>query len=141
MNMRTLLPVAAAFGVSILLVGCSSAPKSVKTTARRSLPAPAIVRGIPPEPIHDPVADLIAESQRHFAAGERELALGHLEQAKTSFDLAIDVLLKSPYGARTEARIRQHFDRLVERISAHEITALAQGRRLRGEEDGARVDR
>ena len=54
-------------------------------------------------------------------------SLGHLEQAKTSFDLAIDLLLKSPYGARTEARIRQHFDRLVERISAHEITALAQG--------------
>jgi membrane-bound lytic murein transglycosylase D len=126
MSMRTLLPGAAAIGVSIL-VGCSSAPKSVKTTARRPLPVPVIVRGIPPEPIHDPVTDLIAESQRHFVAGERELALGHLEQAKTSFDLAIDLLLKSPYGARTEARIRQHFDRLVERISAHEITALAKG--------------
>jgi membrane-bound lytic murein transglycosylase D len=126
MSYRTSLPVAAAFGVSILLVGCSSAPKSVKTTARPQ-PTPAIVRGIPPQPIHDPIADLIAESQRHFAAGERELSLGHLEQAKISFDLAIDVLLKSPYGARTEARIRRHFDRLVERISAHEITALAQG--------------
>ena len=37
------------------------------------------------------------------------------------------MLLKSPYGARTEARIRRHFDQLVERISAHEIMALAQG--------------
>ena len=64
---------------------------------------------MPPEPIHDPIADLIAESQRHFAAGERELALGHLEQAKASFDLAIDLLLKSPYGARSEPRIRAAF--------------------------------
>jgi membrane-bound lytic murein transglycosylase D len=124
--MRTLLPVAAAFGVSTLLAGCSSTPKSVKTTPGPAVPPPAIVRGTP-EPVHDPAADLIAESQRHFVAGERELSLGHLEQAKASFDLAIDVLLKSPYGARTEPRIRQHFDRLVERISAHEITALAQG--------------
>jgi membrane-bound lytic murein transglycosylase D len=70
---------------------------------------------------------LIDESQRHFEAGERELALGHLAQAKSSFDLAVDVLLKSTYGARSDAQIRDHFDRIVERISAHEVTALAQG--------------
>jgi peptidoglycan lytic transglycosylase D len=128
MSMRTLLPVAATFGGSMLLVGCGILPKSVKTTVKPPDPRPVIVRGVAPEPpVHDPIADLIAESQRHFVAGERELALGHLEQAKTSFDLAIDVLLKSPYGARTDTRIRQHFDRLVERISAYEITALAQG--------------
>ncbi|MGH9349772.1 MAG: LysM peptidoglycan-binding domain-containing protein, partial [Vicinamibacterales bacterium] len=37
------------------------------------------------------------------------------------------VLLDSPFGARSEPRIREHFDRLVEKISAYEITALAQG--------------
>ena len=37
------------------------------------------------------------------------------------------MLLESPGGARTEPRIREHFDRLVERISAYEVTALAQG--------------
>ena len=126
MSLRTLLPVAAAFGVSVLLGGCSSAPKTVKAT----VPSPAVPKAAvqeAPRPVHDPVADLISESQRHFAAGERDLAMGHLEQAKASFDLAVDVLLKSQYGARSDARIRQHFDRLIERISAHEITALAQG--------------
>ena len=39
----------------------------------------------------------------------------------------MDVLLESPYGARTEPRMREHFDRLVDRINAHEVTALAQG--------------
>ena len=127
MILRTLLPVAAAIGVSLSIAGCGQAPKTVQVTVTPPAPAVAEVRTPRPVPVHDPIADLIAESQRHFAAGERELALGHLEQARTSFDLAVDVLLKSPYGARTEPRIRQHFDRLVERISAHEITALAQG--------------
>ena len=43
------------------------------------------------------------------------------------FNQALDVLLESPYGARTEPRIREHFDRLVDRISAYEVKALAKG--------------
>jgi membrane-bound lytic murein transglycosylase D len=125
MTLRTLLPVAAAIGVCVSIVGCGRGPKPVQVTV--TPPAAVEVRKPEPAPVQDPIADLIAESQRHFAAGERELALGHLEQARASFDLAIEVLLKSPYGARTEARIRRHFDHLVERISAHELMALAQG--------------
>src|SRR5688500_2335176 len=127
MTHRTLLPVAAAIGVSLSIAGCGSAKKPVQVLATPPVPVVEAVRTPEPVPIHDPIADLIAESQRHFAAGERELGLGHLEQARASFDLAIEVLLKSPYGARTEPRIRSQFDQLVERISAHEIMALAQG--------------
>ena len=61
--------------------------------AARQRPAPA-----------DPVAALIATSQKHFLAGERELELGHLERPAVEFDRAVDVLLESPYGARTEPR-------------------------------------
>jgi membrane-bound lytic murein transglycosylase D len=75
----------------------------------------------------DPVADLIALSTRHFENGQKELQDGHLDSAKTDFNQALEVLLQSPYGARTEPRLRAHFDRLVERISAYELTALAQG--------------
>ncbi|MEO5741557.1 MAG: transglycosylase SLT domain-containing protein [Vicinamibacterales bacterium] len=126
MILRTWLPVAAAIGVSILIVGCGRGQKSVQVKVAPPA-AVAEVKKVEPVPVRDPVEDLIAESQRHFTAGERELDLGHLEQARASFDLAIEVLLKSPYGARTEARIRRHFDHLVERISAHELMALAQG--------------
>ena len=63
----------------------------------------------------------------HFETGQRELKLGHLESAKAEFNRALEVLLESPFGGRTEPRIREHFDRLVERISAYEVTALAQG--------------
>ena len=125
MSSRTPLPVAAAIGVSILLTACGRAATPVQVTV--TPPAAAQDSTTEPVPVRDPIADLIDESQRHFAAGERELALGHLEQARTSFDLAIEVLLKSPYGGRTDARIRRQFDQLVERISTHEVMALSQG--------------
>jgi len=127
MTSRTLLPLAAAIGVSISIAGCGRGSRPVQVKATPPAPVVAAVRPPEPPPVHDPVAEVIAESQRHFDRGERELALGHLEQARASFDLAIELLLKSPSGARTEPRVRQHFDQLVERISAHEIMALSQG--------------
>ncbi len=127
MIFKSLLPAAAAIGVSVSIVACGRGPKTVTGDGHAAAPPPVVAREPAPLPPADPVEELIAESQRHFVAGERELALGHLEQARMSFDLSVDVLLKSPYGARSEPRIRRHFDRLIERISAHEITALAQG--------------
>jgi membrane-bound lytic murein transglycosylase D len=81
----------------------------------------------PPKPVVDPVDLLIKDSQAQFEAGERELKAGHLEQARHDFDRAVEVLLSSPYGARTDARLREQFDRLIDRINAYELTALAQG--------------
>src|SRR6185312_6594549 len=75
----------------------------------------------------DPIAALIATSQKHFETGEAELKAGHLDKAREAFDRSVEVLLESPYGARTDARMREHFDRLIDRINAYEVTALAQG--------------
>ena len=75
----------------------------------------------------DPVAELLALSTSHFETGQRELREGHLEMAKAAFNRSLEVLLESRYGGRTDPRIREHFDRLVERISAYELTSLAQG--------------
>src|SRR5207237_322314 len=126
---KTWLPGAAFIGV-VLTAACGGGLRAVHTTVtppaainKAPVPAPTITA----LPAPDSVTILIGDSQRHFADGERELGLGHLEQARKAFDAAIDVLLQSPYGARSEPRIREHFDRLVERISAYEVTALAQG--------------
>lgn len=129
MNWQTWLPVAAAIGVGITAAGCGSSLKTVQPTVTPTLePVAVAVIEVPAPPVvQDPVTTLIAISGQHFGDGERELGLGHLEQAKVSFDMAVDVLLQSPYGARSEPRIRQHFDGLVERISAHEVNSLAQG--------------
>ena len=104
--------------------GSSHQSKSVKATPEaRPVEAPVVQ----PAPVLDPVLTLISASNGHFQAGQRELEQGHLDGAKVEFDRAIDLLLESPYGARTEPRIREHFDRLVDRISAYEVKALAEG--------------
>jgi membrane-bound lytic murein transglycosylase D len=122
MSFRAWLPTLAAFGIVILSAcGSKSAPQ---TPAPAPPPAPAPVPV--PKPV-DPISTLIETSQQHFLAGERELHMGHLERARLEFDRAVDVLLDSPYGARADARLREHFDRLVDRINAYEVTALAQG--------------
>lgn len=75
----------------------------------------------------DPVSALIDTADRHFKAGQAELEQGHFEGAKQEFNRAVNVLVESPYGARTEPRIREYFDRLIDRISAYEVRALAEG--------------
>lgn len=114
---------------ALALLSGACATRLPATTASTPPPIDAVpVAAAPaPEPARDPVADLIALSTARFESGQRELQDGHLEMARQEFDAALEVLLESPLGARTEPRIRDHFDRLVERISAYELTALAQG--------------
>ncbi len=78
-------------------------------------------------PADDQVQSLIASSDQHFKSGQKELEQGHFEAAKEEFNRAVDVLLESPLGGRTEPRIREYFDRLVDRISTYEVKALAEG--------------
>ena len=121
------LPTVAALALGISAAACGShdahvqtAPAAPPQVAQAATPAPAV-------PALDPIDSLIAQSEAHFARGKRDLDLGHLEQARTEFNRAIDVLLDTPGGARTEPRLRAQFDKLVDRISALEVAALANG--------------
>ena len=126
MTIRAWLPSMAVIGLA-LTAGCGSnnpKPQAPKTPP----PPPAPVAPVAPVPAPvDPITALISTSQQHYETGERELKVGHLDRARSEFDRALDVLLESPYGARTDARLRAHFDRLVDRINAQEMTSLAQG--------------
>ena len=112
-------------GVSI---ACGGATRRVAVTPPPvPVQPPQPVAVAPPPPPEDPVVNLIALSEQHFLAGQRELEQGHVEGARLEFDKAVNVLLESNYGGRSEPRIREHFDRLVDRISAYEVKALAEG--------------
>jgi membrane-bound lytic murein transglycosylase D len=126
MNIRAWLPVASVIGLATFSSACGShsrpqTPPPSPVAQTQPTPPPKIE---PPPP--DPIATLIDASQQRFDEGERELKLGHLERARAEFDLAIDMVLEAPDGARFDARVRAHLDHLVDRINAYEATSLAQ---------------
>ena len=114
--------------VASLTVACASASgKRVAPAATPVAPAQQTQARIDaPAPV-DPVQDLIAKSNRHFDEGRSELSLGHLARAKTAFNAALEVLMQAPSGTVQDPRVREHLDRLVDRIAALELTALAAG--------------
>lgn len=115
--------------VAVLLISaaCSRNP-TPQVAAQVPVPSVAVEAPAPapPAPV-DPNVALLAEADRLFALGERELSLGHLEQARQAFDRSLDVLLDAPDGARVDPALRTQFDRLVDRIAAHETLALQKG--------------
>src|SRR6188768_3411154 len=126
MPSKRYLPLVPFFG-AVLIAGCVSGSSTQTVKVVPQLPAAATAPKPIPEPPPDPVAILVASSDHHFEAGRKELELGHLERAKAEFDLALDLLLESPDGARGNPRLREHFDRLVDRISVLEQAALTTG--------------
>ena len=121
----TVLPAVTACGASLKKTQGSVVTPAVPAAVHRASTQTAAP--VQAAPVEDPVLALIASSDRAFKAGQKELEQGHFEAAKQEFNRAVDVLLESPYGARTEPRIREHFDRLVDRISTYEVRALATG--------------
>lgn len=107
---------------------CSSGAGPLVTRATPEQPvAPVVREPTPATPVVDPIDQLLHSADRHFEAGRHELTLGHLATAKTEFNKALEVLLESPQGAKSDPRIREHFERLVDRIAALELNALASG--------------
>lgn len=124
--MRTPLPTLTLLSV----LGAAACGGGARPVLTPNVPAPAQPASTtiqsPRTPV-DPIDALIADSEQQFEAGRRALEAGHLSQARLAFDRAVEMLLESPYGARTDQRLRVHFDRLVDRINALEVIALRQG--------------
>jgi len=119
-------------GAVVVVASASLACSSAKVAGVAELtPQPPVVitpaQSAPAPPAVDPVLELLAGADRHFEEGRNELTLGHLSRAKTAFNEALELLLESPQGARSDPRVKEHFDRLVDRIAALELTALATG--------------
>src|SRR5262245_59971815 len=104
---RRLAPLGA---VVLLPFAVACGPKKPSVAIVPPAPPGAAIEAtqLPPVSTADPVLSLIDASNGHFLAGQRELGLGHFDGAKLEFDRAVNVLLESPYGARTEPRIRDH---------------------------------
>ena len=123
MSTRTALTGALLCALGVFTASCAARETSAPSALPPfPVPASASVPAAPapqPVPQPDPAVELIALSTRHFETGQRELQQGHLDAAKAQFNEALEALLESPLGGRSEPSVREHFDRLVERISAY----------------------
>jgi membrane-bound lytic murein transglycosylase D len=121
---RTLIVVIA---IATLASACASGGAKVATTVPQApapdTTAPVVTAAAQP----DPIDALLAAADRRFEEGRKELSVGHLSRARTAFNESLEIILQSPQGARDNVRVREHFDRLVDRIAALELSALATG--------------
>jgi len=108
----------AARGPAVAQVPASPSPSAPATGVPDGPEAPAAV---------DPVPVLLAEADRDLARGQVELSQGHLGEARTAFDAAIDRLLDAPADLRRDPRLRTHLFRLVDQIGQLEQDALTAG--------------
>ncbi len=88
-------------------------------------PAPKIVE--PTRPAPDRVDTLLVQVRKEYEAGRANYTAGHLEAAKRNFDRAFDLLVKSPGGIRSDARLMREFELVVAGIAELEARALREG--------------
>src|SRR4029077_14898717 len=101
------------------------APKAVSTapvpasTAKAPHPSPAPVQQTKSEtkPKTDPVADLIAQVEKEYQAGQDNYKAGRLGAAKQNFEHPLS-LLGSPEYALSDNRLEPEFDRVLEALNS-----------------------
>src|SRR5579863_2384477 len=75
----------------------------------------------------DPVAQLIAQVENEYQLGQDNYKAGHLEAAKENFDRAFNLLFGSSLDLRSDERLEQEFDRVLDGINGFELQALQEG--------------
>ncbi len=90
-------------------------------------PKPASPEQTQPEAKPDAVADLIAQVEKEYQAGQDNYKAGHLEAAKENFDHAFNLLLESSLDLRSDERLQKEFDRVLDGVNELELQALQQG--------------
>jgi membrane-bound lytic murein transglycosylase D len=116
----TLLPPGTATAPSL---SATPAPAPQSKPDAQTVPAPASQIEAKP----DPVAELIAQVEKEYQIGQDNYKAGHLEAAKENFDRAFNLLLGSPLDVRTDQRLEQEFDRVLDGVNGLELQALQEG--------------
>jgi membrane-bound lytic murein transglycosylase D len=75
----------------------------------------------------DPAADLIAQVEKEYQAGQDNYTAGHLEAARQNFDHAFDILLSGNLEINSDPRLEHEFDRILEGVNGFQMLALQQG--------------
>ena len=137
----------------LVLAGCvpqmplSPGPaKSQHSTAPTLKPSeqtaalPAHVTAPAATPASPQVQALIDSVEAAYQSGVTNYHAGKLQPAKADFDRAVDLMLTSTFDLRTEAQLRDEFDRILDAVNTLEMEALKQGNGFAPKIEPAPVD-
>ncbi len=126
-------------------LGCQTAQKSFMPPSRAQAPAlmaassppdqkkqaanaePQSKAQVPQQLQADPAGELIARVEKEYQTGQDNYHAGHLEAAKQNFDSAFNLLLGGGLDLRSDDRLEQELDRILDGVNALELAALQQG--------------
>ncbi len=121
----------AARPATLLPAGTATAPGLSATPAPAPQSQPDVktvpAASIPTEVKPDPVAPLISQVEKEYQLGQDNYKAGHLEAAKDNFDRAFNLLLGSSLDVRSDPRLQQEFDRVLDGVNGLELQALQEG--------------
>jgi membrane-bound lytic murein transglycosylase D len=123
--------------LALLLAGCGPsqpAKAPVVTPLQATAPAlPAPAPAAPPEPpsqqtLRDQnVQQLIDQVEKAYANGEASYRKGRLPEAKAEFDRAVDLMLTTGLDIKSEPKLQDEFDRILDQVNGLEMEALKIG--------------
>jgi membrane-bound lytic murein transglycosylase D len=147
MRVQRLYALIAPLAAVLATSACHSAPRSAAVLPAKQATAPALPAptqapaGAPHEstttqpparqivqtasrPASDPVADLIAQVDKEYQAGQENYKAGRHEDARKNFDRAFDLLLSSSLDVNADPRLEREFDRVLETYNSFEMVGL-----------------
>jgi membrane-bound lytic murein transglycosylase D len=68
---------------------------------------------------------VIERSNAYFQSAEISFKDGNFDRARREYDRAVDTVLEAGIDVRTDARLQQHYQNLVERIFQRQMTLMA----------------
>src|ERR1700688_442720 len=86
-------------------------PEKAASVESAAEPDPAAV------PSHDHVADLIARAEKEYQLGLANHKAGKMDEARQNFDDVLDALLSSHLDIRSDERLQEEFDRIVQGVN------------------------
>src|ERR1700686_367038 len=106
-------------------------PATASATPAKTAPAPAeeaqpekaasVESAAAPDPAaapsQDRVADLIARAEKEYQLGLANHKAGKSDEARQNFDNALDALLSSHLDIRSDERLQEEFDRIVQGVN------------------------
>lgn len=76
---------------------------------------------------HQEIQRVIERSNSYFQSAEVNFKDGNFDKARREYDKAVDIVLESGIDVRSDARLQQHYQNLVEHIFQRQMTLMVAG--------------